>query len=87
MALSGFFLMIFLIQHFIINFFSVIDPELFNQTSHFMGTNFIVQFLLQPILLFGVLFHLGMGIYLEIKNQSSRPIKYKKNNPVENSPL
>ena len=85
MALSGFFLMIFLIQHFIINFFSVIDPELFNQTSHFMGTNFIVQFLLQPILLFGVLFHLGMGIYLEIKNQSSRPIKYKKNNPVENS--
>ena len=54
MALSGFFLMFFLLQHFAINFLSVISPDMFNKTSHFMGTNFAVQFLLQPILLFGV---------------------------------
>ena len=41
-----------------------------------MGTNGVVQFVLQPILLFGVLFHLGMGIYLDIKNKKLRPIKY-----------
>ncbi len=85
MALSGFFLMFFLLQHLVINFLSVISPDLFNKTSHFMGTNFVVQFLLQPVLLFGVLFHLFMGIYLEIKNKSSRPIKYSNNDAKENS--
>ena len=50
-----------------------------------MGTNIMVQFILQPILLFGVLFHLGMGIYLDIKNQQARPIKYAMNKPATNS--
>ena len=47
MALSGLFLVFFLAQHFTINMMSVISPDLFNETSHFMGTNFVVQFLLQ----------------------------------------
>ena len=51
-----------------------------------MGTNGVVQFVLQPILLFGVLFHLGMGIYLDIKNRGvHRPIKYAMDKPSENS--
>ncbi len=85
MALSGVFLMVFLFQHFIINFLSIISSDLFNDVSHFMGTNFIIQFLLQPILLFGVLFHLLMGIYLEIKNRSSRSVNYASNKSVINS--
>ena len=76
MALSGLFLMIFLLQHLIINLLSVISADLFNQISHFMGTNPLVQFLLQPILLFGVFFHLIMGVYLDIKNKKARNIKY-----------
>ena len=79
MALSGFFLMVFLLQHLVINMFSVLSANLFNEVSHFMGTNGVVQFVLQPILLFGVLFHLGMGIYLDIKNKAARPIKYGTN--------
>jgi len=85
MALSGFFLMVFLLQHLVINMFSVLSAELFNEVSHFMGTNGVVQFVLQPILLFGVLFHLGMGIYLDIKNKAARPIKYAMDKPSENS--
>ncbi len=85
MALSGFFLMVFLLQHLVINMFSVLSAELFNEVSHFMGTNGVVQFVLQPILLFGVLFHLGMGIYLDIKNRAARPIKYAMDKPSENS--
>ena len=85
MALSGFFLMFFLLQHLAINFISIINPNLFNRTSHFMGTNFFIQFILQPILLFGVIFHLGMGMYLDFKNKASRPINYAVNNPSENS--
>ena len=66
MALSGLFLIIFLTQHFIINITSVFSSEIFNMFSHFMGNNFIVQFIAQPILIFGVLFHFIMGFYLDI---------------------
>lgn len=85
MALSGFFLLVFLLQHLLINIFSVISADLFNEVSHFMGTNGVVQFVLQPILLFGVLFHLGMGIYLDIKNKAARPVEYAMDKPSENS--
>lgn len=85
MALSGFFLMIFLLQHFVINFLSVISPDLFNEASHFMGTNPLIQFLMQPILMFGVIFHLGMGINLELQNKKARSISYQVNNASANS--
>lgn len=85
MALSGFFLLLFLFQHFLINMLSVISPDAFNEASHFMGTNPLVQFALQPVLIFGVVFHLAMGINLELKNKQARPIKYAYNKPGENS--
>jgi succinate dehydrogenase / fumarate reductase cytochrome b subunit len=85
MALSGAFLMLFLLQHFVINSLSLISPDSFNEVSQFMGTNPLVQYLIQPILLFGVLFHLGMGINLELKNRAARPVNYAMNKPSENS--
>ena len=85
MAFSGFFLIIFLLQHLTINLFSVINADLFNEVSHFMGTNSLVQFLLQPVLVLGFLFHISMGIYLEIQNKRSRPIKYEYNKSSKNS--
>ena len=85
MALSGVFLIVFLLQHCAINFLSVISPEMFNQVSHFMGTNPVIQFALQPILAFGVFFHLIMGMVLELKNRNARPIRYAVNRPGENA--
>lgn len=85
MALSALFLIIFLLQHFTINFTSVISEGVFNELSHFMGTNPLVQFLLQPILMFGVAFHFIMGFVLEAKNRSSREVKYAMNNGAANS--
>lgn len=85
MALSGFFLMFFLLQHLTINFISVISAGSFNSISHFMGTNPLVQFVLQPVLAFGFVFHLGMGMRLELQNRAARPIKYAMNKPSENS--
>lgn len=76
MALSGLFLVVFLTQHFVINLLSVFSEETHNSVSHFMGTNPIVQFGLQPILVFGVFFHFIMGIRLELQNRKSRPVKY-----------
>lgn len=85
MALSGFFLMFFLLQHLLINMLSVISPDAFNETSHFMGTNPLIQYAMQPILIFGVIFHLAMGIRLELQNKAARPIKYAMNKPSENA--
>jgi succinate dehydrogenase / fumarate reductase cytochrome b subunit len=80
MALSGFFLMIFLLQHFSINLLSVISPAAFNEVSQFMGTNFLVQGLLQPVLMLGIIFHFIMAIVLEIQNRKARPVKYFSTN-------
>lgn len=85
MALSAFFLMVFIVQHFAINLLSVIDSNLFNKVSHFMGTNPIVQFVLQPILIFGVVFHFLMGFILEYKNKKARNISYAINKGGANS--
>ncbi len=76
MALSGLFLVIFLILHVTINLSSVISPDTFNQWSHFMGYNPIVQYLMQPILIAGVVIHFVMGIVLEIQNNRARTVKY-----------
>jgi succinate dehydrogenase / fumarate reductase cytochrome b subunit len=83
MALSGFFLMVFLLQHLAINFLSVIDAGMFNEISHFMGTNPLIQFFLQPVLILGVLFHFIMGFVLEIQNRNARPQNYAFNKPVQ----
>ena len=85
MALSALFLMIFLLQHFAINILSVFSESAFNKASHFMGTFWAVQYLLQPVLIFGVIFHFVMGFLLEIQNRKARQIKYAKNNGNANS--
>jgi len=85
MALSAFFLMIFLLQHFAINLLSVFSPDTFNEVSHFMGTFWAIQYLLQPVLIFGVIFHFIMGFVLEIKNKKARNVSYAKNNGAANS--
>ncbi|MFT4831961.1 MAG: succinate dehydrogenase / fumarate reductase cytochrome b subunit [Psychroserpens sp.] len=86
MALSGLFLVLFLGQHFTINITSVIAPDTFNEWSHFMGYNPLVQFLLQPILIAGVIVHFVMGFVLEIQNNKARGIKYVKYNGGSNAP-
>ncbi len=85
MALSAFFLIIFLVIHLAVNITSIFSEDLFNQLSHFMGTNPLVQFGLQPVLIFGVVFHFVMGIVLERRNRGARSIKYYRNNGPANS--
>ena len=60
--------MVFLLQHLVINLLSVISPDSFNEVSHFMGTNGLIQFAMQPVLIVGVVFHLIMGMVLEMQN-------------------
>lgn len=85
MALSGLFLVSFLSLHFFINFISVIDQDTFNEFSHFMGNNGLIQFVMQPILVAGVIFHFVMGFVLELQNRKARPVQYAKFNGAANS--
>ena len=85
MALSAFFLIIFLVIHLAVNITSLFSESVFNEMSHFMGTNPLIQFAMQPVLIFGVIFHFIMGFVLELKNKGSRNVKYAKNNGAANS--
>lgn len=77
MALTGLFLVIFLVVHCYVNanvFFS--NPEEnFNRAAHFMGTNILIR--ITEIGLFaGFILHIVQGYKLELLNRSSRKNKY-----------
>lgn len=85
MALSAFFLLIFLLMHFTSNLMSIISADAFNSISHFLGYNPLIQYLIQPILIFAIIYHFIMGVILEIQNKKARPVRYAKNSPAANS--
>lgn len=85
MALSAFFLIIFLLIHVSVNLLSVFSEEVFNTASHFMGTNPVIQFAMQPVLILGVVFHFVMGMILERKNRKAVGVSYAQNNGAANS--
>lgn len=85
MALSALFLISFLLMHVSINLLSLFSEDAFNTASHFMGTNPLIQFAMQPILIFGVVFHFVMGLVLEIRNKKAQGVKYAVNNGAANS--
>ncbi len=78
MALSGLFLVIFLILHVTINLASVVSPDFFNEASHFMGYNPLIQYAMQPVLILGVIVHFVMGFVLEAQNRKARGVNYVK---------
>lgn len=84
MSLSGLFLITFLLVHLGINLTLFIGADTFNGASHFMATNPVIQ-VMQYVLAAGFIYHIIMGIVLELKNRASRPIKYAKNNAAANS--
>ena len=85
MAISAMLLLSFLVVHVSLNLLSIFSTDAYNTASQFMGYNVFVQFIFQPILMIGVVFHFVMGFVLEIKNRAARPIKYGMNNGSANS--
>lgn len=77
MALTGVFLVIFLVVHCYVNanvFFSN-GAENFNRAAHFMGTNLLIR--VTEIGLFaGFILHIVQGYKLELQNRGSRKSRY-----------
>jgi succinate dehydrogenase / fumarate reductase cytochrome b subunit len=87
MALSGLFLIIFLITHLVINSFTLSpSKDLFNDAAHFMATNPVI-YLMQYVLALGFIIHIGMGIKLTIQNKLARTKNYVFNQSHKNADL
>jgi len=87
MALSGLFLIIFLITHLVINSLTLASSkDLFNEAAHFMATNPII-YAMQYVLALGFIIHIGMGIKLTIQNKRARSQEYIYNKMSKNTDL
>ncbi|MFT3884585.1 MAG: succinate dehydrogenase cytochrome b subunit [Flavobacteriales bacterium] len=77
MALTGLFLVSFLVVHATINGMIWFNDGgvTFNYWAHFMGTNLIVR-TLEIVLFLGLLVHIVDGLMLYFQNRAARPVKY-----------
>lgn len=84
MALSGLFLISFLIVHASVNalIFYNDNGEIFTMGAHFMATNPIIR-TIEVVLVIGFIIHIVQGLMLWQKNRKARPIDYayKSNTP------
>lgn len=73
MALTGIFLILFLIVHVALNatIWANDGGKMFEAGAHFMGSN-IVPRILEVGLIAGFLLHIVQGIMLELQNRSKR---------------
>ena len=81
MALLGIFLLIFLVVHLSINLCLLRHDggRWFNDAATFMGTNYVVK-VFEVVLFAGFIFHILLGIILQVQNWMSRPVRYAVNN-------
>jgi len=82
-AMTGFFLISFLIVHAGINalIFYNDGGETFNEAAHFMGTNPIIR-TIEIVLVIGILLHIIQSLLLWRSNKGARPIGYAMLKPT-----
>jgi succinate dehydrogenase / fumarate reductase cytochrome b subunit len=87
MALTGLFLVSFLVVHVglnscIYNDLTIFDPtddgKMFNKAAHFMGASYVIR-IMEIGLFIGFIIHIIQGYVLEAKNRSRRGTGYKVN--------
>ncbi len=77
MALTGIFLVVFLVVHCYVNANVLFSngEENFNRAAHFMGTNIIIR-ITEIGLFLGFIVHIVQGYKLELNNRASRKSRY-----------
>lgn len=77
MALTGIFLVVFLVVHCYVNanVFFANGEENFNRAAHFMGTNLLIR-ITEVGLFAGFILHIVQGYKLELQNRSKRKSRY-----------
>ncbi len=91
MALTGLFLITFLVGHLLGNLQLITKHgeegrRAFNEYAYFMGHNIFIV-ILAYVTYASILFHAFFGLYLAVQNKKARPVSYAYNNPGANSGL
>ncbi len=88
MALTGLFLITFLVVHLAGNLLLLRNDggESFNAYAEFMSTNPLIR-ILEVFLFLGFAIHIYQGIYLALHARKTRPTTYTLHNPQRNSSL
>lgn len=86
MAITGLFLISFLIVHCTINALIFVNDggQTFNAAAEFMAENIIIR-TMEIVLFVGIIWHIVQALLLTLQNQKARPIKYAVNNGNANS--
>ncbi|MFM9028118.1 MAG: hypothetical protein ACKOQ6_08980 [Bacteroidota bacterium] len=86
MAMTGLFLCVFLLEHLYGNLqlYKMDGGKAFNEYGEFLVNNLIIRTV--EYLLFGsILLHIIDGMYLTLRNQKARPVRYAVNHASKNS--
>lgn len=80
MAITGLFLISFLVIHVGLNasIFAMDGGDMFNRAAHFMGSHWVIR-AMEIVLFAGFIVHAIQGYALEIKNRSLRKKGYQQN--------
>lgn len=86
MALTGIFLISFLLVHCAVNAAIFVNDGgvTFNKFAHFMGTNIIIR-TMEIVLFLGLILHIVDGLMLYFQNRKARPVKYVYEKPNASS--
>jgi succinate dehydrogenase / fumarate reductase cytochrome b subunit len=89
MALTGLFLITFLVGHLLGNLQLITKTgeegrRAFNEYAYFMGHNIFIK-ILAYVTYFSILAHACIGLYLAVQNKKARPQNYAYNRPGTNS--
>lgn len=86
MALTGIFLISFLVVHCGVNAMIFFNDggEIFNEAAEFMGTNWVIRSM-EIVLFAGLLWHIFQGLWLWSNNSTKRKEKYGKSAGGKNS--
>lgn len=85
MALSGLFLMSFLVVHLLGNLQIFAGPEVFNAYPEALRHYPILLWSVRIVLIMAFVLHILTSIYLSTKNKAARPIAYAQNHSVKAS--
>ena len=83
-AITGIFLITFLIVHVSINTLLLVGEEAFMPVAHFMGTNPVIR-IMEVVLMAGLLGHIVTTLWLTNKSRGARKVSYKKTNHSKSS--
>ena len=77
MALTGLFLVSFLVVHLYGNLFLFVSEEAFNEHAHSFASNVIIR-TIEALLFLAIVAHAFTGLYLARQNRLARPVRYRR---------